>query len=76
MGVALIVYGGRGRVGEERHFCLKTRLGTFLEIKFFCVTLWLNLTQNKCEDCFLCIFSKILQGRWDDIERIFVLQQS
>ena len=76
MGVTLIAYGGRGREGEERNFRLKTRLVTFLEIKFFCVTLWLNLTPNKCENCFLYIFSKILRGSWEEIERIFVLQQS
>ena len=60
-------------MGEERHFCLKTRLRTFLEVKSFCVTGWLYVAANKRKDHFLRIFSKILRG---EAEGIFVLQQS
>ena len=59
------VWNGGGR-GEERHFCLKTRLRTFLEIKFFCVTVWLHSAPNKREDHFLRICSKILRGGWGE----------
>ena len=66
--------GGGG--GEERHFCLKTRLRTFLKIKFFCMTFWLSLAPNKHEDYFSRIFLKILQSGWGEVEGIFVLEQS
>ena len=64
--------------GEAGTFCLKTRLRTFLKIKYFCMTVLLHLTPNKCEDHFLRIdiFSKILQGGWGEVEDIFVLKQS
>ena len=62
---------GGGGVEEERHFCLKTKLRTVLEITFFCVTFWLYSSPSKCENHFLHIFSKILQG--GDFEGIFVL---
>ena len=64
MRVTPIVLGGEG---EERHFCLKTRLRTFLEIKFFCMTVWRYSASSKREDLFLRIFLKILgvNGRGD-----------
>ena len=56
-----MVYGGEG---EERHICLKTRLRTFLLVKFFCMIVLLHSVLNKREDHFLRVFSKILRGEW------------
>ena len=43
---------------EEMRFCLKTRFRTFLKVRFFCVTVWLYSTPNKCEDHFFAYIQR------------------